>query len=936
MQTIRRIEEIVKLLKSKKLLVEVSDFKKDIELSNISIDSRYIKKDGLFICIKGFITDGHKFVKSAIKNGASAVVCEDFIKVDKNIVRIIVKDSRKAEAVLAAYFYDTRKPNFKLVGITGTNGKTTTAFIMENILTELGYKCGVIGTFGYKIEGKSYPLDRTTPDALELHKIFAEMKDLDYVIMEVSAHALALKRVHGLKYDLAIFTNLTRDHLNFFQNMNAYANAKYKLFKQLKKEGIAIFNTDDYYGKKFYDKFKGNKISISFQKGDYLIKRQKISENGSIFSIAHSKIEISYKTNLIGRFNLYNLSSAIIGVKQIITMEFPNIKRIVKSIKQPEGRLQKVDIEKNVFVDYAHTPDALNNVLATLDDIKKGRIITVFGAGGNRDKEKRPMMYKVAILYSDVVIVTTDNPRDEDPVEILNDIFSQGYNKKKTLVYLDRRTAINVAVRIAKKDDIVLIAGKGHEKYQEIKGEKFHFDDVEEVVKSKEFKPKGNLYIPISLYWVYKSLGKKIPAGFEDEIFYSIYTDSRKLMENSLFFAFKGENFDAHKFVPDILKTYQNVYAIVKRNFARKYKNNKRLIPVSDTIKSYGALAKFYKSAFSPLTIAVTGTVGKTTTKEFLSMIFSKVGSVHKTFGNENNQIGVPKTIFGYKKEDYLILELGTNHPGEIRYLTDITYPDIAIITKIGNSHLEFFGNSDNVYLEKRQIFIHNPKIKIIDVDSMDFINFGYMESIDKNYAKVGFNETADYKISDVEVKGGRTFFKLDGITYSIVTPFETFVKNASFAIVAALKSGVAIKTIKDALNKKLVLDKRMEIIKKNGVVFLNDCYNANPDSMSAAIDFWKKYMPDKKHIAILGDMYELGKKGKFYHRDIGEKLEDIQPDTQIVTVGNLSKYYGSDLHFETVDDLLKSGFVKKISPQTVVLIKGSHGLRLDKIVRSL
>ncbi len=917
-----RIEKYINALKKKDLFVKLVNPENDISITGIQIDSRKIKRDNMFICITGFSFDGHNYAKNAMENGASVIVCEKQLQ-NINLPQIIVKNSRKAEAIISQIFYQTENPGFKLIGITGTNGKTTISYLIENMLSNMGYKCGVIGTLGYQINGEKYKIERTTPDSLELHKILDAMKDMDFVIMEVSSHSLVLDRVYNMCFDAAVFTNLTQDHLDFHKDMESYAKAKYQLFEQLKNSGVAIIYKDDKYGKIFYDEIKRDKKSVSFESGDYKISNVSVSAKVSEFDVENDSENVHFVSNLIGGYNVINSVLSIATVKELTGSKLSDVAFVFKKDITVNGRLEKIANDRgiHIFVDYAHTPDAIKNVLSSLNEIKTKRIITVFGAGGNRDRKKRPLMYEEAIKKSDLVIVTSDNPRNENPIKIIEEILSNKYDKEKTLIYTDRKTAIQVAIKLAKKDDIVLIAGKGHETYQEIKGKKYYFNDKKEVETALKFSTKGNLFLPLGLFWIYKTLDKNIPVDFEDFIFYSIHTDSRKISKNSLFVALKGERFDGHDFVKDVIKN-ESVFALVNYDFDE---DNPKLIKTKDTQKAYGILSAYYKAILNPFTIAITGSVGKTTTKEFLYMILSNANSVHKSKANENNQIGVPKTIFEYANQDFLISELGTNHFGEIEYLTDIVKPDAAIITNIGDSHLEFFKSKEGVFQEKIKIFKDNPPLKIVNGDDM------YLKKTDA--IKVGYHKKNDFVISKVISDTDKSIFYLNDEKYEIKTPYSVFVMNASLAISLAKKIGIDYLTIKDALSQKVDISMRMEIVEKNGVIFLNDCYNANPDSMKAAINFWKDYLNGKKHYAILGDMLELGEKSKELHIEIGNLLKEKE---NVISVGKFAKFYGANKHFDNVDEFLKSNYVHKLPIHSVVLIKASHGIGLDKIIRSL
>ncbi len=458
------------------------------EIKYISYNSKDIKKNTLFIAIKGTHADGNEYIDSAIKKGAVAVLTERK-DIEKNIPVLISKNINDDMSVIARKFYNYPDKNINIIGITGTNGKTTTSYILRNIYSQL-YKTAVIGTIKHIIGKKIINASNTTPDALILAQLFNEMnkKNVHTAIMEVSSHALKLNRVKGMEFDVAIFTNLTQDHMDFHKTISDYKKSKIKLFQMLKKNGFAVINIDDKHSKDFI-KGTNNKVytvGLRNKNANWTIEIKGLSMFGSKF-ILHNNIDkkdFELEINLIGDYNLYNTSLAF------ITAYYQGIdpKVIIKGIKKTkaiDGRFEKFTDKRgfNVVVDYAHTPDALDRVIKTAKRLTHGKIITVFGCGGDRDQKKRPIMGKIASHYSDLVIITSDNPRTEDPQKIINDIV-KGINENNYIIEINRRVAIKKAIKIAKKDDTVIIAGKGHEDYQIIGTKKYHFDDREEVRKN--------------------------------------------------------------------------------------------------------------------------------------------------------------------------------------------------------------------------------------------------------------------------------------------------------------------------------------------------------------------------------------------------------------------------------------------------------------------
>jgi UDP-N-acetylmuramoyl-L-alanyl-D-glutamate--2,6-diaminopimelate ligase len=447
---------------------------KDFIVEGIAYNSKEVKENYVFFAVKGEKFDGHNFVYEAINNGAKAIVVEK--KLDVEINQVIVENSRVELSKTSAKFYNYPSKNLFVIGITGTNGKTTTTYITYQALNILGYKTALLGTVINDLISRKEVPKLTTPESSDLQKYMFEIikNEGKFLVMEVSSHSLALNRVDDVDFKIAGFTNLTIDHLDFHKTFENYREAKLKLFRMLNENAIGIINLDDENSSYFINACKGRAITYGFYKNAN-IKGEIIenSKNGLKIKVFDKVIE---NENFIGEFNAYNLLCSF-SILNSIGLDTEKIIDALSQVKPPKGRLQKI---KNVFIDYAHTPDALERVLKTLKSVYNKKIILVFGAGGNRDQSKRPIMGKVSEI-ADIIILTSDNPRNEEPIDIIRDI-EKGINKAH-IIEIDRKKAIELAISISNEDDVVLIAGKGHETYQEIKGIKYHFDD-EEVVKS--------------------------------------------------------------------------------------------------------------------------------------------------------------------------------------------------------------------------------------------------------------------------------------------------------------------------------------------------------------------------------------------------------------------------------------------------------------------
>jgi UDP-N-acetylmuramoyl-L-alanyl-D-glutamate--2,6-diaminopimelate ligase len=471
----------------KNINYEILQGNEDINISNIQYDSRKVTEGNLFVCIVGFNVNGHDYAKSAVEKGAKALlVQEDISIINDNVTVIKVDNTRETIAYVADRYYNHPSNKFRLVGITGTNGKTSTTYLTKGIFEEYGKKTGVIGTIENRIGNEIIKATRTTPESLELQELFYNMvqKNVNGVVMEVSSHSLDLHRVDGCQFDVGVYTNLTLDHLDYHKTMENYRDAKLKLFNMCE---IGVINIDDEYGQYMIDNSSCKKYityGIDNDKADLNATNLEIDLSGVKFDIVYDNIKYSISLVTPGKFSVYN-SLAAMGANIALKVPMDIIVNGLKNNNGIKGRFQSFTSKEgyNVIVDYAHAPDGLLNVLKSIKEFAKGRIITVFGCGGDRDTSKRPIMGNIAGTYSDYCIITSDNPRTENPLAIIDEI-QQGMDETKCdyVNIVDRQEAIHNALSMAEKEDIILIAGKGHEDYQILHDKVIHFDDAEVVI----------------------------------------------------------------------------------------------------------------------------------------------------------------------------------------------------------------------------------------------------------------------------------------------------------------------------------------------------------------------------------------------------------------------------------------------------------------------
>ena len=460
----------------------------DVAVSSIIFDSRKVKKNDVFVAQKGTLVDGHIYIDKAIQLGATSIVCEEIPEnKTEGITYIQVENSDSALAIMSSNFYENPSKKIELVGVTGTNGKTTIASLLYQLFKKAGYKVGLLSTVKVMVDDTEYKATHTTPDSVTINQYLDKMIDeeVEYCFMEVSSHGIDQKRTEGLQFAGGIFTNLSHDHLDYHETFAEYRDVKKSFFDNLPKSAFALTNIDDKNGAIMMQNTKAKKQTYALKTlGDFKAKILEKRFSGTLVNI--NGVEVW--TKLIGEFNAYNLL-AIVGTAELLGLEKLEVLRILSELESVSGRFQYTISEDNVtaIIDYAHTPDALKNVLETINDIRTGneKVITVVGCGGDRDKTKRPKMAHIASQLSNQAIFTSDNPRTEDAQTILDEMETgvSPENYKKTLSVLDRKQAIKTACKFSDAGDIVLIAGKGHENYQEINGERFHFDDMEVVTE---------------------------------------------------------------------------------------------------------------------------------------------------------------------------------------------------------------------------------------------------------------------------------------------------------------------------------------------------------------------------------------------------------------------------------------------------------------------
>ncbi|RZB30772.1 MAG: murE/murF fusion protein [Desulfobacteraceae bacterium Eth-SRB1] len=948
------------------------------EIMSIHYNSQDVRQNGLFVAIPGLVADGHDFIDAALTNGASALITQK--PVTRDTITIEVDNTRKALAAVSAMFYGNPSESLFIIGIIGTNGKTTTAYLIENILSKAGFKVGVIGTINYHYSGKTFNNPVTTPESLDLQRILSEMLNngITHVVMEVSSHSIDLHRIENCRFDVGVFTNLTQDHLDYHKDMDSYWACKKRFFTDILRSGpkkdmaAAVINCDDEKGKELAKSLmvdaRSSKLKI-LQVSDQTIQPKKIKYDpaGIMGTIATTEGEFDFKSPFVGKHNLKNIICAT-GVGIALNIPLAVIKTGIEETPCVRGRLETVpnNIGRFIYVDYAHTPDALKQVLLSLRSLTRGRIICIFGCGGDRDKEKRPKMGEIAGRFSDLSIITSDNPRTEEPMEIIRQVLDgvekavKALHKKKYIVEPDRKKAILSGITASQPGDTVLIAGKGHETYQIIGNETIPFDDRKEAEKvllseAGKAKPEKQNPIPWSTAEILKATNGEIISGNTGSSFAGISIDSRRISAGDIFIAIKGNVYDGHSFAGDVIEHGIRGIIINKDKadnllpFTKQQGKNAVCVAVNDTTKALGDLASFNRKRSNVSVVAITGSNGKTTTKDMTAAVASRKYCTLSTEGNFNNEIGLPLTLLRLNPDHkWAVLELGMNSPNEIGRLADICSPDIGVITNISHAHLKGLGSINGIMHAKGELL---EKIKPGGKAVLNADDPRVLQLADKTTQDVLlFGLSKDAMIRAVSIKE-----KEHGISFSLMLPAESIsidlgvsgtfmVSNALAAAAVGYLLGESPMEIKAGLENFIPAHGRMNILMSRGIHIIDDTYNANPDSMKAAIMTLKALKENNRGILVAGDMLELGEYAESMHKMIGSlaaasdiaKLYVTGEFAETVARGAKDKNAGfKDIFIGSKEEILKD-LIDWLRPGDWVLVKGSRTMGMEKIVEGL
>jgi MurE/MurF fusion protein len=939
----------------KKIIKNLPSETPNIKIDGLSLDSRQIKKNYLFFALKGTKLNGEKFILEAISKGAKVIICSQNCKIKTNKAQLIrVKNISKVIIHACKKFYSKKPSN--IVAVTGTNGKSSVAEFYHQILTIKKIPVASIGTLGIKTKIKNKKTNLTSLDVISLHRELSEIKKqgINNIIIEASSHGLLQGRLNGLNFKTAIFTNFSQDHLDYHKSMKNYLKAKLILFSKLLKKNQNIITDNqikEFKKLKMIAKKKNlNLLTIgtknSIFKIDSLIPKISFQE----LSLEYNKKKYILEVPLIGLFQIKNLLMAILAAK-LSGLNTVEVLKNIKKIKEVNGRLQLIKILPNktkVFIDYAHTPDALETSLKTLKEHYKVKPDVVFGCGGERDRNKRHIMAKISEKNAELIYITDDNPRNENPQIIRKMIVSGFKNKERVQNVPIRSKAIDAAIFNSRPEGVILIAGKGHETIQLYKKKIFSSSDKKLIKKNNTNKLKYNIknFNQILNARILNELTKKKNIKFE-----GVSIDSKQVKKNNLFIAIKGKKHDGHSFVKQALKNKANYCVIAKK---LKNINKNKFIRCRNTINFLNKLAVKKREHSKAKIIAVTGSSGKTTFKTLLGNLLNYYGKTYSSKKSYNNHFGVPLSLSNLENDhQYGVFEIGMSKSKEIQKLSSLVKPDIGIITNVGEAHIENFDNINGIAKAKSEIIesIQDDGFLIINKDDKFFnyfskiakkrkikvLSFGIVKKSDAYLVKNKIYK--NYNLLHLKILNKNVFLKVKNINSLLILNIL-----ASSLILTILN--LDISKIKNLSNFFKAEDARgkTHIIKryKKKFNFIDESYNANPSSVKNAIfNFSKIKKNESKKYLLLGDMLELGKKSEIYHKNLSHFINKSDIDKLFIYGKNAFKTY-QKTHKAKQGNILQNindfdeVFSNLINKNDYLMIKGSNATGLNILSKKI
>ena len=899
-----------------------------LNIKGLATNSKEVKKGFIFFAIKGRQFNGEKYISEAIKKGANVIICSNDCNFkNDNIAVFKVQNIRNFLSEITSKFYSL-KPN-NIIAVTGTNGKTSVADFFYQILSINNIPASSIGTLGIKYNNKIIKNKLTSPDTITLHKNLEKLKKnkINNVIIEASSHGLDQSRLDHINFKAGIFTNFSQDHLDYHKTMKDYLNTKLTLFSKLLPKNSYIISDEQ--NKQFPDLKK-------IAKKRKLKLKNITSTINQIKNISDSPPEYFQKKNL----SMAILASRLCGLKNI------KINKTLQKIKSIDGRLEFIKKFQNnvkVFIDYAHTPDALSEVIRSLINSYGDNIHLVFGCGGERDFKKRALMAKIAKLYCKKIYVTDDNPRKENPEKIRKEIIN---NLKGSIFFNigNRTKAIKQAVLDAEPDGIILVAGKGHENYQDYGNKVFSISDKQII---KNLKIKINKKNKRNKNYIYNSkILKKILKNKKFKKFNGLTIDSRMVKKDNLFLALKGNNNDGNKFISSAIKKGASIVITSKNN-----KNKKKIFKVNDEMTFLNSFASHKRKISNAKIIAITGSAGKTSVKNLLKDLLQIFGDTYASPKSFNNHFGVPISLSNLNmNHQFGVFEVGMSKSGEINRLSRIIKPNVGLITNIGEAHIENFKNIRGIAKAKSEI-INNISVNGTIILNRDdrFFNFLNKKAKSKNIKVITFGMAKNADIHPIKIKKAEK--KIQIYIKAIDEVVSLKIKNIN--IYNVLSSLAVLKELRLNIDKVTQVYKNFEPSDGRGkihkikrykkkFILINESYNANPLSVKNAINNFSSIKKNKfKKYLLLGDMLELGKKSNIYHKNLSKLINSsdidkvfVKGEKTLFTYKNLKKEKRGNI-FQCEQDI---DFIFKniIANNDYLMIKGSNATGLNNISNSM
>jgi murE/murF fusion protein len=929
-----------------------------ISVRAVKSDSRAVEPGDVFVAMRGLRSDGHDFALAAIERGAAAVVVERELP-GLAVPQAIVPDGAEALGVMVGHALGDPARAMTLIGITGTNGKTTTTYLVEAALIAAGHRPGVIGTVTYRWggpDGTAIDAPYSTPTPQILHEALGKMRDAGctHVVMETTSAALSMHRLAGLRFAVGAFSNLTQDHLDVHGTMEAYRDAKRLLFERHLEGGAAVVNVDDPEGAGMAAAggaaTRALRVTSRGAPGaDIRVVTQDSTVRGIVAKLATPRGELAIEARpLIGQYNVDNLALAV-GICEALGLPHEAIVRGVARLRGVPGRVERVpnDAGLDIFVDYAHTPDALRNVLSTLRPLAKRRLICVFGCGGDRDPTKRPKMGAAVAELADLAIVTSDNPRTEDPRAIIDQILPGV--PRPFLVEVDRRAAIRAAIVEATPGDIVAIVGKGHEDYQIIGTTKHHFDDREEAtaaVGGRWRRSIADLAADASGY---------VHEGGEGHAT-RVVIDSRIVAPGDLFVAIRGEQFDGHQFAVTAIRAGA-AGVVVNGGTSMTLPGSAHAILVEDTRVALGAIARAHRQRWAGKLVAVTGSAGKTTTKDLIRAALAEAGPTHAAAGSLNNETGLPLAVLGLRDlHAFGVVEMGMRGPGQIEYLTKIAEPDVAVVINAGTAHIELLGSTDAIAQAKAEIWLGLRAGGAVVRPAGDerLARWARQHRPDARHVTFGdagagaggdaADAAADVRLVEYAAGAGAAPSRLAivafGARYELALHLvgRHAALDACAALAAAHAAGAPIERALAGLSRARPPSMRGELEDIAGRTVIVDCYNANPASMAAALRALAERAAGRGALAVMGDMLELGDHAPAAHREAGALAREL--GLGVIALGDhaatVAGAAGPGAEVAADPAAAAARALARTAPGDWLLLKGSRGMRLERVLEAL